>query len=68
MSQRFAPDIRAEIDRFVGTCPHDRIDFEAVETAVRRSALHLAARAVEQRLDADLSDHCGPCRPCPDCR
>lgn len=34
---------------------------------MRRSALQLAARAVEQRLDADLSDHCGPFRACPDC-
>ena len=67
MSQRFAPDIRAEVDRFVGTGPDDTIDFEAAETAVRRSALRLAARAVEQRLDADLSDHCGPFRPCPNC-
>ena len=67
MSQRLAPDIRAEIDRFVGTGPDDRIDFEAAETAVRRSALQLAARAVEQRLDADLSDGCGPFRPCPRC-
>ena len=67
LSQRFAPNIRAEIDGFVGTGPDDRIDFEAVETAVRRSALQLAARAVEQRLDSDHSDYCGPFRPCPDC-
>ena len=65
LSERFAPDIRAEIDRFVGTGPTDTIDFESVETAVRRTALQLAARAVEQRLDADLSDCCGPFRSCP---
>ena len=51
----------------MGTSPDDRIDFEAVETAVRRSALQLAAHAVEQRLDSDLSDHCGPFRACPHC-
>ncbi len=44
-----------------------KIDFEAVETAVRRTALQLAARAVEERLDSDLSDYCGPFRKCPDC-
>ena len=34
---------------------------------MRHSALQLAARAVEQRLNADLSDCCGPFRPCPAC-
>ena len=67
MSRRFAPDIRAEIDRFVGSGTARKIDFEAVETAVRRCALQLAARAVEERLDSDHSDYCGPVRKCPDC-
>jgi hypothetical protein len=39
-------------------------DFEAIETAVRRKALRVAARAVEQRLNADTSDHTGPMVPC----
>ncbi len=33
----------------------------------RREALRVAARAVEQRLNADTSDHCGPTAPCPRC-
>lgn len=32
---------------------------------MRRSALGVAARAVERRLNADLSDEMGPTRPCP---
>jgi hypothetical protein len=32
------------------------LDLEALESAVRRQALHLAGRAVEQRLNADHSD------------
>jgi hypothetical protein len=40
---------------------------EAVETAARRLALQLAARAVEQRLNADTADHVGPTVPCPHC-
>jgi hypothetical protein len=32
------------------------LDLEALESAVRRQALHLAGRAVEQRLNADRSD------------
>jgi Uncharacterised protein family (UPF0236) len=35
-----------------------------VETAARRQALRLAARALEQRLNADTSDHAGPLLPC----
>ena len=40
------------------------MDFEAIETAARRQALHVAARAVERRLNADLRDHLGPTVPC----
>lgn len=40
------------------------MDFEAVEIAARRQALRLAARALEQRLNADTSDHVGPELPC----
>jgi hypothetical protein len=39
-------------------------DFEAIETAVRRQAMRVAARAVEGRLNADTSDHTGPTVPC----
>jgi len=35
-----------------------------VELAARRQALRLAARALEQRLNADTSDHAGPELPC----
>jgi hypothetical protein len=41
------------------------LDFEAVEMAARRQALRLAARALEQRLNADTSDHVGAELPCP---
>lgn len=40
------------------------MDFEALETAARRRALQLAARAVERRLNADTSDHVGPTLRC----
>ena len=42
----------------------DGLDLEALEMAVRQQALHLAARAVEQRLNADTSDHAAPHLPC----
>ena len=37
---------------------------EAIETAARRHALLVAARAVQERLNADGSDWQGPCLPC----
>jgi len=37
---------------------------EAVETAARRRALQVAARAIEQRFNADTSDYAGPVLPC----
>ncbi len=40
------------------------MDFEAIETAARRRALSIAARAPEQRLNADFSDHAGPILRC----
>jgi hypothetical protein len=40
------------------------MDFEAIETAARRHALALAARAIEQRLNTDTSDHAGPSLGC----
>jgi len=41
------------------------LDLEAVEMAARRQVLRLAARALEQRLNADTGDHQGPELPCP---
>jgi len=40
------------------------LDLEAVAMAARRPALRLAARALEQRLNADTSDPGGPELPC----
>jgi hypothetical protein len=40
------------------------LDLEAVEMAARRQALRLAARALEQRLNADTSDHESAELPC----
>ena len=42
----------------------DGLDFEAIETAARRQALRVAARAVERRFNADTADHAGPTLAC----
>lgn len=60
----FEAEIVAEIEAFVGTGAVEDWDFEAIETAVRREALRVAAAAVAQRLNADCSDHCGASLPC----
>jgi len=40
------------------------VDLEALETAARRSALRLAARALQHQLNQDHSDHTGAQLPC----
>ena len=51
--------------RSIGTVVVDEWDLEAIcETAARRMAMRVAARVVEQRLNADTSDHAGPMLPC----
>jgi hypothetical protein len=60
----FEAEIVAEIEALVGTGAVEDWDFEAIETAARRKAMCVAARAVEQRFNADTSDHVGPTAPC----
>ena len=61
----FAAEITTEIEGLVGPGATDGLDFEAIETAARRRALQVAARAVERRINADTSDHAGPTSSCP---
>ena len=58
-------EIVREIETLLGCQSIADLDFEAVEMAARRQALRLAARALEQRLNTDTSDHVGPQLPCP---
>jgi hypothetical protein len=57
-------EIAQEIEALLGPRAVADLDFEAVEMAARRQALRLAARALEQRLNADTSDHSGAELPC----
>src|SRR5271157_115412 len=58
-------EILQEIETLLGRQAVQELDFEALETAARRQALRLAARALEQRLNADTTDHAGPELACP---
>ena len=58
-------EVVAEIEALVGPDAVAGWDFEAIEMAVRREALRVAARAVEQRINADTSDYVGPTAACP---
>ncbi len=60
----FGIEIVTEIEALLGTVVVDEWDLEAIETAARRMAMRVAARVVEQRLNADTSDHAGPMLPC----
>ncbi len=63
--EAFEVEIVSEIEALVGAGAVDSWDLEAVETAARRKALQVAARAVERRLNADTSDYTGPEVACP---
>ena len=65
--EAFTDEIIHEIETLIGPGAADRLDFEAFETALRHKTLSLAARAAEQRFNADLSDHIGAKAPCPKC-
>ena len=60
----FEIEIVTEIEALLGTGVVVDWDFEAIEMAARRMAMRVAARVVEQRLNADTSDHAGPMLPC----
>jgi hypothetical protein len=51
-----AAEILWDIEALLGRQSLEELDMEALETAVRRQALLLAGRAVQQRLNADHSD------------
>ena len=67
LGELLAAEILCDIEALLGRQSLQDLDLEALETAVRRQALHLAGRAVAQRLNADRSDggsshlrcHCG---------
>ncbi len=64
LSRQFSSDIRVEIEALVGDGEADGLDFEALETAVRRRMLELGARGVERRVNGDRSDHSSRHLPC----
>jgi hypothetical protein len=51
-----AIDIVQEIETLLGRQAIEKLDFEALEVAVRQQVLQLAGQAVEQRLNADTTD------------
>jgi hypothetical protein len=59
-----AGDVVQEIETLLGRQAVEELDLEALELAVRQQVLQLAARAVEQRLNADLSDEVESRLPC----
>jgi hypothetical protein len=52
------------MEELFGSHAREEMDFEALETALRRRALQMAGRLVEQRFNRDHSDHQGSSLPC----
>ena len=57
-------EIVQEVEALLGRGAVAQLDFEALEMALRQGTLRLAARALEQRLNADTSDEVGSRIPC----
>lgn len=60
----FEAEIVTEIEALVGAGAVDEWDLEGIEMVARRKAMRVAARAVEERLNAETRDHTGPTVPC----
>lgn len=60
----FDARLSAEIDALLGDGAPEAQDLEALETAVRQRVLALGADQLEERFNADHSDHSGPSLPC----
>ena len=67
LSAAFQAETVREVAALLGPGVAATLDFEALEVALRRQALHLAARLLAQHLNADTSDYTGPWLPCPRC-
>src|SRR5712691_1803903 len=58
-------EVAQEVEALLGRQALAELDFEALEVALRQRTLRLAAHAIEQRLNADLSDEASAlCCPC----
>ena len=64
MGAAFVAAIEAEVDALIGSGRADAQDFEALEQALRRQALGIAASTVARRLNEDHSDHSGSTTVC----
>jgi len=57
-------EVVQEVEALLGREAVAELDFEALEMALRHGTLRLAARAIEQRLNADTSDEVASHIPC----
>ena len=67
LSTTFQAETVREVAALLGPGVAAALDFEALEVALRRRALQLAAHLLAQHLNADTSDYAGPWLPCPRC-
>jgi hypothetical protein len=63
LAEGLVAEVEQEIEALLGTGAAEELDLEAVETALRRRALRVAARLLEERLNADHGDQ-SAARPC----
>ncbi|MGH9477585.1 MAG: hypothetical protein ACRD1C_14885, partial [Terriglobales bacterium] len=64
LAEELVVEVEQEIEALLGAAVAEEVDLEAVETALRRRVLRVAARQLEERLNQDHSDYRGATRPC----
>lgn len=65
LKRTFADEAEREIVRLLGAQDFsDRVDFDALESAIRATAMNFAASMLEAFLNADASDHQASLQPC----
>jgi hypothetical protein len=64
LAEELGTAVEQEIEALLGAAVAEEVDLEAVETALRRRVLRVAARQLQERFNADHSDYTGATRPC----
>jgi hypothetical protein len=64
LAEELVVEVEQEIEALLGAAGAEEVDLEAVETALRRRVLRVAARQLQERFNADHSDSAGAARPC----
>src|SRR5215471_12511676 len=64
LAEELGVEVEQEMEALLGAAVAEEVDLEAVETALRRRVLRVAARQLQEHFNTDHSDYSGATRPC----